>query len=99
VNDRLLPILRFSNSETIATRLALASLSANLFHFHIKQSFDRFFDVVLVRFTMNLESILVVPNRPMNTLLGDQRSQQYLMRFELAATRLRCWGLYFSHRY
>jgi hypothetical protein len=99
VNDCLLPILCFSNSESVATRLAFASLRANLFHLYIKQSLDGLLHVKLVRFAMNLERILVVSNRPVNTFFSDQRSQQNLMRLKLAASRLRRWSLYFSHRY
>ena len=82
VNDRLLPAAGVSQPEPVSAGFPFACLRANLRHFDVEQRFDRRSNVTFRRFGMNLECVLVVSRRPMDTLFGDEGPEDDLVREE-----------------
>ena len=79
-NDCLFPIGRSTVTELVATQLALAVLRSHFLDLHLEQLLTRTLHVELRRFAMNFECVLIIPCRSVHTLLGNQRTQQNLMR-------------------
>jgi len=97
LHDRLLPIGSLPIAESIPTSLSFASLRSHFGNLDVEQFLDGSLHIVLGCVTMNLERILIVSRRTMDTLFGDERTQQNLMRLELDAAFGFHWGLYPCH--
>lgn len=102
LNDSLLPVASDTSAMAIPPRLADSILSHHLVDHHIEQLFDRPPNIRLSRLRVDLECVVIVPSSPVNTLLGNERTHNHLVRLKRQPELVRILGNWFlfvlSHR-
>src|SRR4051812_47589454 len=81
-DDRLLPARQAAHAKAIPSLLAPVVLRANLVDMDVEQLLDRRLDLQLARPRIDAERVGVAVLRLVRTLLGDDRRQNHLMRFQ-----------------
>src|SRR5262249_44481148 len=69
--------------EAVAPLLAVAQLRPHLLDAHAEEFLDRVLDLILGRNQGDLECVGVVARALVRALLGDERTQQHLVRAQL----------------